>query len=61
MTNNDDEHLLARIDERVKHIEHMVAEFVRRHEFKPVQMIAFGMVALMLSSLIAAIVAQVLK
>ena len=61
MTNNDDEHLLARIDERVKHIEQMVAEFVRRHEFKPVQMISFGMVALMLSSLIAAIVAQVLK
>lgn len=61
MTNNDDEHLLARIDERVKHIEHMVQEFVRRHEFKPVQMIAFGMVALLLSSLVAAIVAQVLK
>jgi translation elongation factor EF-1beta len=57
----DDEHLLARIDERVKHIEQMVLDFVRRHEFKPVQQIAFGMVALLLSAVVAAIVAQVIK
>lgn len=59
--NNDDEYLLVRIDERVKHVESMLAEFVRRHEFRPVQLIAFGMVALLLSSLVAAIVAQVLR
>jgi hypothetical protein len=57
----DDEHLLARIDERVKHIERLVEDFVRRHEFRPVQMISFGMVAVLLSALLAAIVSQVLR
>jgi hypothetical protein len=61
MGNDDDEHLLARIDERVKHIEHMVEDFVRRHEFQPVKLIAYGTVAMLLSALLAAIVAQVLK
>ena len=61
MPHDEETELLARIDERVKHIETMVADFVRRHEFRPVQMIAFGMVALLLSSLVAAIVAQVIK
>ena len=61
MPHDEETELLARIDERVKHIETMIADFVRRHEFRPVQMIAFGMVALLLSSLVAAIVAQVIK
>jgi hypothetical protein len=61
MRDDDDSHLLARIDERVRHMEHMIAEFVRHQEFRPVQLIAFGMVALLLSSLVAAIVAQVVK
>ena len=61
MPHDEETELLARIDERVKHIETMVADFVRRHEFRPVQMIAFGRVALLLSSLVAAIVAQVIK
>ncbi len=61
MNDHDDPHLLARIDERVKHIEQMVHDFVRQHQFRPVQLIAFGTVAVMLSALLAAIVAQVIK
>lgn len=61
LMNDDDPHLLARVDERVRHIEGMLEEFVRRHEFRTVQMAVFGMVAVLLSALLAAIVAQVLR
>ena len=56
-----EEELLARMDERLKHLEAMVAQLVHRAEFMPVKMIAFGLAGLLLSSLVAAIVAQVLK
>lgn len=57
----DDRDLLARLDERVKHIEQMVQQLVTRVEFVPVKMIAFGLAALILCSVIAAIVASVLQ
>ena len=62
MTNNDDDgHLLARIDERVRHIERMVQDFVTQMEFVPVKMIAFGLAGVVLAAVIAALVAQVLR
>lgn len=58
----DDEHsMLARLDERVKHVEAMVQSLVTRVEFAPVRMIAFGLAGLILSAVIAAIVASVLQ
>lgn len=58
---SDDPHLLARIEERVGHIDRMMTEFVRKHEFRPVQLIAFGMVGVLLSSILAAVVASLLR
>ena len=60
MSNNDDEHLLARIDERVKHIERVLEDFVRMHRFRPIEVGFYGLAALMLGALITAIVAKVL-
>ena len=64
----DDEHtMLARLDERVKGIQsdlHLLTgkfnEYVTHVEFTPVKMIAFGLAALILSAVIAAIVASVI-
>ena len=62
MTNHDDDpHLLARIDERLRHIEKMVEDFVTQMEFVPVKMIAFGLAGVVLAAVIAALVAQVLR
>ena len=62
MTNNDDDgHLLARIDERVRHIEHMVEDFVTQMEFIPIKLIVFGLVGICLTGILVAIVAQVLR
>jgi translation elongation factor EF-1beta len=57
---NDHESLLARLDERVKHIETMVHTLVTRVEFTPVKAIAFGLAGLILCSVLAAVVATVL-
>jgi translation elongation factor EF-1beta len=57
---DDREYLLARLDERVKHIEAMVQTLVTRVEFMPVRAIAFGLAGLILCSVIAAVVATVL-
>ena len=57
----DDEHsMLARLDERVKHIEAMVQTLVSRVEFLPVKAIAFGLAGLALCSVLAAIIASVI-
>jgi hypothetical protein len=55
----DDDHLLARVDERVKHIEQLIEDFVRRAEFQPVRLLTYGLAGLILSSVVAAIVSQV--
>jgi hypothetical protein len=60
--NDDDNHaLLARIDERLKHVEKMVEIFVTQMEFAPVKMITFGLAGIALAAVVAAIVAQVIK
>jgi len=64
----DDEHsMLARLDERVKSMQGelhtLTAKFehyVTHIEFGPVKMIAFGLAGLILSAVIAAIVASVI-
>jgi hypothetical protein len=58
MLENDS--MLARLDERVKHIEAMVQTLVTRVEFLPVRAIAFGLAGLILCSVLAAVVATVL-
>lgn len=58
---SDDPHLLARIEERVGHIDRMMTEFVRKHEFRPIQLAVFGMIGVLLSALLAAVVASVLR
>jgi hypothetical protein len=52
--------LLARIDERTKAIQDDMMEFVTREEFLPVQRIVYGIVALALSAVGAAVLAAVL-
>ena len=64
----DDEHsMLARLDERVKGIQYDLHsltgkfnDYVTHVEFTPVKMIAFGLAALILSAVIAALVASVI-
>ena len=61
-----DNELLARLDERLKNVQselHSLRErfdqYVLHVEFKPVKLLAFGMAALILTSVLAAIVATV--
>ena len=61
MHDDDTNSLLARIDERLKHLEKMVAYFVTQIEFAPVKMIAFGLAAIAMASVLAALIAQVMK
>ena len=61
MNDDDTNSLLARIDERLKHVEKMVAYFVTQIEFAPVKMIAFGLAAIAMASVLAALIAQVMK
>jgi hypothetical protein len=60
---SDDQHdyhaMLARIDERLKHLEKMIDDFVTQMEFAPVKMIAFGLAGIALAAVVAALVAQV--
>jgi hypothetical protein len=60
--NDDDNHaLLARIDERLKHIESMVHIFVTQMEFQPIKLITMGLAGIILAAVVAALVAQVVK
>jgi hypothetical protein len=58
---DDTNTLLARIDERLKHLEKMVAYFVTQIEFAPVKMIAFGLAGLALASVLGALLAKALR
>lgn len=62
----DDKDLLVRVDERLKSVQEEVHNvrtrfdnYVLHVEFKPVQLITFGMAALILCTVLAAIVASV--
>ena len=57
----DDAAMLARIDERLRHLERDMDDLITRVEFKPVALIAYGLAGLLLSSLVAAIVSQALR
>ncbi len=65
----DDEHsLLARLDERVQSVQRELhglnlrfQEYVTHVEFKIVKMLVFGTVSLILSAVIAAVVASVIR
>jgi len=64
----ENEYLLIRMDERLQNVQseiHTLRErfddYVLHVEFKPVKLIAFGMAGLILCSVIAAIVASVIK
>ena len=67
---SDDEtqnNMLARLDERMKSVQAEVhaltvkfESYVTHVEFTPVKLIAFGLAALILSSVIAAVVASVI-
>lgn len=61
MSDPDEHQMLARIDERVKHLERLVEELVTRIEFAPIKALVFGTAFLMLSAVITAIVASVIK
>ena len=58
--NDDSEKLLARLDERVQAIQKELHILVTRAEFWPVKMIAFGLAGLILSTVVAALIAQVI-
>ena len=69
----DDEHsLLARLDERMKHLEGTVqaemsalrskfAEYVRLERYRTIEFLVFGVAGLILSGVFAAVIATVLK
>ena len=64
---DDERSLLARLDERVKSMQvelHSLTakfeQYVSHVEFGPVKLIAFGLAGLILSAVIAAVVASVL-
>ena len=52
---------LARIDERLKNIDGVVAQMVTQAEFKPVKSIVYGLVGSSLLALLGAVIALVLK
>jgi hypothetical protein len=58
---NNEHEMLARIDERLKHIERLIDEFVTRIEFAPIKALVFGLAFLMLSAVVTALVASVVK
>jgi len=64
----EDTHLIHVLDERLKTIGNDVKElkeefdnYVTKHEFRPVMLLAYGFAATVLTSTVAAIVALVLK
>ena len=69
----EDEHsMLARLDERMKHLEGTVqlemaalrakfVEYVRLERYRTTEFLVFGFVGLILSGVLAAIIATVLK
>ena len=60
--------LLARLDERVASMQReihttrsMLEDYITKHEFWPTKVISLGLAGLLLSAVVAAIIAQVLK
>ncbi len=57
---DDQDVLLARIDENVKSMKTQMTTFVTKDEFRPVRAVAYGMVSLLMGALIFFIVASAL-
>ena len=57
--------LLIRIDERTKNMQADIVlikdDFVKKEEFKPIQKLVYGLVALILTAVVGGILALVLK
>lgn len=60
--------LLARIDERtldldkrLDHLDKRLEEYITRHEFTPVKLIAYGFSAIVFASVVTALVTTVLR
>jgi hypothetical protein len=65
---NESQIMLARLDERVVSMQReihvlrgLLEEYITRHEFWPTKVISLGLAGLLLSAVVAAIIAQVLK
>ncbi len=56
----DDKELLIRMDERLKNIEDSMDNLVRKDEFLPVKLIAFGLIGASTIGLLSAIMSGVL-
>ena len=56
-----DRDLLVRLDERTKRMEEDMRNFVTHEEFRPIKLIAYGLVSTILLSVFGAILALVLK
>ena len=58
--NGEDRLLLARLDERTRAIHQQLGTFVTRDSFRPVMLIAYGMMATVALALLGAVLDQVL-
>jgi len=58
---DEDDDLLARIDERVQIILERMDGYVTKEEFRPVQRIVYGLVGGVLLTMLGAVIALVIK
>lgn len=59
--NGEDRMLLARLDERTRAIHDRLGNFVTKETFRPVMLIAYGMMASIALALLGAVIKSVLK
>ena len=58
--NGEDRALLARLDERTKAMQKLLDQFVTKEAFKPVMMIAYGIMATIATGVIGSLLALIL-
>lgn len=58
---DNDHDMLVRMEERLENVENIITGLVTKIEFAPVKLIVFGLVSILLSSIIGAIVATVIR
>ena len=59
--NGEDRMLLARLDERTQAIHQQLEKFVTKESFRPVMLIAYGMMASIALALLGAVLESVLR
>ena len=57
----DDHSLLVRLDERTQQMQKQLESHVSHDEFRPVKMVVYGLVSLILTSVLAAVIAVAVK